>query len=184
MEKKFEIVEQAMRIAMLAHEGQVRKNDKSPYIIHPLMVGMMLIRYGFSDIVIAAGITHDVLEDTDVTEELLRGTLGDAVVDIVTGVTEDNSLEWEERKKGYVELVRASSEDVKAVSLGDKIHNLKSLLNTYDVEGASLWEKFSRGKEKKVWFEVEMLTMFRETWNHPLVDEYEELVERMKGLEG
>jgi len=183
MEKKFEIIEHSTRVAMVAHEGQVRKDDGSPYIIHPLMVGMLLAKHGFSDTVIAAGITHDVLEDTDVTEELLRESLGDDVVDIVMGVSEDKTLPWEERKTGYAELVRNSSEEVKAVSLSDKIHNLKSLLSAYEAEGPSMWEKFSRGKEKKLWFEEMMLAMFKETWQHPLIDEYDVLVARMRDLE-
>lgn len=182
MVKKVEIIEHAMQIAIKAHEGQTRKDDNFPYVIHPIMVGILLMKHNFSEIVIASAIVHDVLEDTDITEKDLRKSMGNDVTDVVLCVSEDKSLKWEERKKKYIESVRNSSEEVKAVSIGDKIHNLKSLLSVYDFQGPNIWKMFNRGKDKKIWFEDEMLKMFKETWNHPLIDEYEKLVKKINNL--
>jgi (p)ppGpp synthase/HD superfamily hydrolase len=176
------LIEQATRVAVVAHKDQVRKSDGSPYVVHPIMCAMLLQRHGFPEVVVAATLVHDVLEDTPVTEEELRRELGNEVVDLVCMVTEDKSLEWRARKERYVDMVRNTSEGVKAVSLADKIHNMCSLLDAYEAEGPMLWGKFNRGKEDKLWFEESMLAMFRETWDHPLIEEYAVLIEKMHAL--
>ena len=122
-----DIVEKALRIMLLAHGQQVRKTDGSPYIIHPMMVAKKLARLGFSDETIAAALVHDVLEDTDVTEQQLRQELGDKVVDIILPLSEDKKLEWETRKKKYINDVKNASVETKAVSIADKIHNLERI---------------------------------------------------------
>lgn len=183
-DKTLPIVEVAARIAYTAHLDQTRKDDASPYFIHPCMVAMMLRRHGFADAVVAAGFVHDVLEDTKVTREELEEQLGNEVVSIVLEVTEEKALPWEERKRAYIEKVVSGSEAAMAVSIADKIHNLESLMAAYDVSGPAIWELFNRGKEKKLWFEETMLKRVQEKWQHPLVEEYAALVERMRGLEG
>ena len=82
----------------------------------------------------------------------------------------------------YIETVRNGPDDAKAVAVADKIHNAESLLIAYAEQGPSIWKNFNRGKEKKIWFEEEVLKMLKATWQHPLVQEYEKLVEEMKKL--
>jgi len=183
MNQAHSLIEKAARIAVQAHDKQKRKESDTPFIIHPFMVALKLARSGFKDAVIAAGLLHDVLEDTDFPEEKLRQDLGDEVFKIVKAVTEDMSLVWEERKQKYIESVRNGSVETKAVSICDKIHNLETFLVAYVLLGAAVWEKFNRGKETKIWFENEMLKIFKETWRHPLVNEYEELLSRTRNLE-
>jgi (p)ppGpp synthase/HD superfamily hydrolase len=180
---KKDLIEKATKIAVMAHKNQTRKGDGLPYIIHPFMVAMKLSKYDFSDEVIAAALVHDVLEDTDFAEEELRKELGDQVVGIVKSVTNDESLSWEDKKSKYVETVRMAGVEAKAVALADKIHNLESLLTAYEQQGSKLWEKFNRGKEQKLWFENEVLKMLKETWQHPMIEEYEALLEKEKKLE-
>jgi len=176
------LVEKALRIALLAHKNQVRKGDGTPYIVHPIMVALKLAKYSFPDEVVAAALVHDVLEDTDFSQGKLEEELGKEVLDIVLSVTNDASLSWEEKKKKYVETVRNGSDGAKAVSLADKIHNLESLLLAYKEQGPSLWSKFHRGKEQMIWFESEVLKMLKETWRHPMIDEYERLLAQEKEL--
>lgn len=177
------LTEKATLVALKAHATQVRKSDGSPYVVHPIMVAHLLARHGFSDTVTAAAVVHDVLEDTDVSREELTAALGEEVVRIVRGVSEDTTLPWEERKERYAEVIGQSDASVKAVSIGDKIHNLESLLEAYEKQGPAMWKKFNRGKEKKLWFEELMLSTFRTTWEHPLIDQYEALVARMRTLQ-
>lgn len=176
------LVEHAMRIALDAHKDQVRKTDGSPYVVHPLMVALILQRHLCADEIIAAGLVHDVLEDTSVTEAYLRRELGDVVTDYVVAVSEDKSLSWEERKKKYIETLRQAPEGAKAVSVADKIHNLQSLLRAHADMGSAVWNVFNRGKEQQIWFQSALLEMFKEVWRHPLVAEYERLVGEMKML--
>lgn len=177
-----EIIEKADRIAEEAHRGQVRKTDDSPYINHPRAVAEIVKGYGFSDVTIAAALVHDVLEDTAVSEVELRSELGDEVVDIVTAVSENKDLEWEERKKQYVDAVVAAGESVWAVSVADKIHNAQSVIAYYSEVGDAIWGMFNRGKDKKLWFENLLLSKLKTVWIHPMLAEYEMLVKEMEGL--
>lgn len=176
------LYEKALKIAAEAHAGQVRKHDGSPYIVHPTIVARILEAYGFDEEVVAAGLVHDVLEDSETSEDNLRAVLGDRVVDAVVAVSEDKTLPWEERKAAYAQAVAASSEDTRAVSLADKIHNAQNLTEHYGVVGPKIWENFNRGKEKKIWFERLVLSSLRDVWQHPLLDVYEELLEKMERL--
>jgi len=144
------LTETALRIATAAHQDQVRKSDGSPYIIHPVMVAFILKEHGFREEVIAAGLCHDVLEDTQVTQDELVAALGEEIVQMIAGVSENKSLEWEERKMQYTNTVAAADEETKAVSIADKIHNAESISTDYADKGAAVWDAFNRGKEKKL----------------------------------
>jgi len=177
------LIEKADHLAARAHEGQVRKEGGIPYITHPRAVAEILNAYNFPEQVIAAALVHDVLEDTTVTPEELRAELGDDVLRMVEELSYDKKLGWEAQREAYAEAVRAAPEGVKAISIADKIHNARSLVAAHAAAGPAVWQRFNRGKEKKLWFEDLMLNMFRETWQHPLVDEYAVLVEQMKALD-
>ncbi len=175
-----DIVENAARIAVVAHKNQTRKDGDIPYVVHPFMVALTLARHGFPNEVVAAALVHDVLEDTDFPEEELKAAIGDTAFAIVKAVTNEPGLPWEEQRSKYVETVRTGPEGAKAVSLADKLHNMKNLHEAHEVHGVALWTMFSRGKDKKIWFEEMMISMLREAWDHPLIDDYEKLVEEMK----
>jgi (p)ppGpp synthase/HD superfamily hydrolase len=180
---KNNIIEKAARISVLAHENQTRKGDGSPYLVHPFMVALKLAKYNFSDTVIAAALVHDVLEDTDFPENKLREEVCEEVFEIVKAVTNDDSLPWEEKKKKYVETVKNGPEGAKAVSLADKIHNLETLFIVYEDQGSNIWKRFNKGKEKQIWFGREVLKMLKETWEHPMINEYEQLLNQENKLE-
>jgi len=176
------LIERAARIAASAHQGQIRKEGPYPYIEHPAVVALMLARHGFDETVIAAALVHDVLEDTGYAEADMRAELGRDVMTIIASVTNDDSLSWEDKKKRYIETVRAGSEGAKAVATADKIANARSFLVAYAAQGPDLWKHFNAGREKKLWFENAMLAMLQETWQHPLIVEYRALVEEMNAL--
>lgn len=177
-----ELYEQALKVAVAAHAGQVRKHDDTPYVTHPIMVARMLENAGFSESIVAAALAHDVLEDTTVTETELRGELGDEVVDIVVAVSEDKTLPWEERKAAYVKKVVEGNESVWAVSVADKIHNARDFIQFHKTAGADAWKVFNRGKEKKIWFEKLLHAELKNVWSHPLMDEYGRLIYELEQL--
>jgi (p)ppGpp synthase/HD superfamily hydrolase len=176
------VVERAARMAAIAHRDQIRKDGNIPYVVHPFMVARILTQHNFPDAVVAAGLVHDVLEDTEITIEQLRVDLGDEVATIVASVTNNSSLSWKEKKMAYIESVRKGSSGAKAVATADKIHNAESLLAAHAIHGETLWSRFNTGKEEKMWFEEAMLEMLKETWEHPLVAEYEVLVQKLRNL--
>ncbi len=177
------LLERATRMAVLGHATQKRKGEDLPYITHPIRVALLLAQHGFSEEVIAAGLVHDILEDTPITESELREELGDMVGDIVTAVTNNDFLSWKDKKRAYVESVRAASVEAKAVALADKIHNAESIIGRHAELGSALWANFNASREDKLWFEEEMLAMLQETWKHPLVGEYARLVEQIRTLD-
>lgn len=80
------LIEKAYHVASKAHEGQVRKSGE-PYIIHPLSVAIILASLELDKETIAAGILHDVLEDTVMTDEEMKHEFGEEVFLLVDGVT-------------------------------------------------------------------------------------------------
>lgn len=176
------LIERALRIAVVAHHGDIRKVEGIPYILHPVAVALRLQKYGFSDEVVAAALVHDVLEDTEYPPEQLRKELGHKVFKMVVAVTNDSRLSWDEKKKKYIETVRRGPEGAKAVALADKIHNLESTLIAYEKLGEKMWEKFNSSKEKKFAFELGVLKMLKETWDHPMISEYERLLTKINKL--
>lgn len=168
------------------HSGQKRKGDDFPYLEHPLEVGYRLWRDGFSGDVVTAALCHDLLEDTKCSESEIKEKCGEEVLRIVKAVSNDESLsdkkDWEKKKAKYVESVRAGGEKAIAVSVMDKICNLQSFFDQYEKEGPSLWKKFNRGKEKKLWFEKEVIKMAKEKWNHQLLKTLETLVSKLEQL--
>lgn len=175
------LVTKALALATAAHAGQLRK-DGSPYITHPQAVQEILAGYGFSEEVQAAALVHDVLEDTPVTPAELRATLGEKVLALVLPLTEEGALPREERNRLYVEAVRRAPAEVKAVFAADKVHNLNDLLTLHEEEGSAIWQHFGYSKDLKVKIENARLSMLKETWSHPLVEEYEKLVARLREL--
>lgn len=176
------LLEKAFRMALEGHALQKRKGEETPYITHPVGVALILARYGFEEEVIAAGFAHDLVEDTNYTEKDLREELGDTVTDIVMSVTNSATLSWKDKKEAYIESVKEGSVGAKAVSVADKVHNAESLIARYRDIGTRLWSDFNASREDKLWFEEAMLSMLKETWSHPLVDEYEALVTEMRTL--
>ncbi len=177
-----DLYQRALKVAIKAHQGQTRKHDGSAYVAHPIMVARILERAGFSDVVVAAGLTHDVLEDTHVTEGELRTLLGNEVVDIVAAVSEDKALPWDERKEKYVRTVIIAGESARAVSVADKIHNAQDFIAFHATAGPACWSVFNRGKEKKIWFEKLVHQELSKVWQHPLLDTYATLIITLESL--
>ncbi len=169
------------------HGGQTRKGDGFPYLEHPLEVGYMLWRNKFPVDVVTAGFCYDLLEDTKCTEEEIVKYCGEDVLKIVKSVSNDESLsdkkDWEKKKEKYVDNVAKGGEKAIAVSVVDKICNLQSFFDQYELEGSALWKKFNRGKEKKVWFEKLVLEMAKKNWKHPLIDRLEQMIKKLEKTE-
>lgn len=170
------------------HSGQKRKGDGHPYMEHLLDVGRRLFggrvwEGEFDPDIVAAGYCHDLLENTKCKAEEIEQTCGPEVLRIVKAVTNDGSLsdpeDWELKKLKYVQAVKDGGEKAIAVSVADKISNLYSFFAQYEREGPTLWKKFNRGKDKKVWFGKEILKMAQENW-HPMLQELNELIGRLE----
>jgi guanosine-3',5'-bis(diphosphate) 3'-pyrophosphohydrolase len=123
----------ATSFAAEKHRDQRRKGaSASPYINHPIAVANTLANEGgVQDVdVLCAALLHDTIEDTETTEAELRAEFGAIVARIVAEVTDDKSLEKQERKRLQIEHAKALSPKAKLVKLADKICNLRDILES------------------------------------------------------
>lgn len=114
------------------HRTQRRKGTEAhPYINHPLHVAELLSEVGGIDDaeVLAAAILHDTVEDTETTPEEIREFFGERVAAYVAEVTDDKSLEKQERKQLQIEHAALLSPGAKSIKLGDKISNVIDVTN-------------------------------------------------------
>ena len=152
------MIHEAIIFAALAHEGQKRKGTDVPYIVHPFEVAQILTKAGASESVICAGLLHDTVEDTEVTLEEIRQKFGGEVAEMVSVMTEDKSLSWEERKQKAVENVNGEMpRQTKLLICADKLSNLRSIQKDRDQVGEEVWSRFRRGKEKQRWYYASMI---------------------------
>lgn len=139
-----EKIQKAIEFAINAHKDQKRKGDYKPYIIHPIGVALILAKAGADDVTIAAGLLHDVLEDTATTKEELVKEFGEEVVRIIDDVTEhDKSHAWKVRKLQAIEHAKEMGRRSLLVKTADKIDNLRSLYQVLLKDGLQAMERFN-----------------------------------------
>ena len=122
-----DLLTKALEIAIEAHDGQFRKDGKTPYIKHPMAVAAAFESTKLSkqdlEIVQAIAVLHDVIEDSDFTsQDLLDRGIPQAVVNdviVLTHKSEDSYLEYILKFKGHPFATRVKVEDIK--------HNMSSL---------------------------------------------------------
>ena len=87
--KNTALYQKALNYASEAHKNQFRKGSDIPYITHPVEVADIIASFTDDEEMIATGLLHDVVEDTDRTEEDIRACFGDRIADMVAAETED-----------------------------------------------------------------------------------------------
>ena len=127
------MIERAYKLAVKAHGDQRRKSGE-PYIIHPLWVAIILADLEMDKETIAAGMLHDVVEDTKFTEEDIRREFGDEVALLVDGVTKLGRLSYSSDKlevqaENLRKMFLAMAKDIRVIiiKLADRLHNMRTL---------------------------------------------------------
>ncbi len=127
------MIEKAYRIADQSHNGQMRKSGE-PYIVHPLCVGIILADLEMDKETIAAGILHDVVEDTAMSVEEIRREFGDDVALLVDGVTKLGQVDYKVEKveiqaENLRKMFLAMAKDIRVIiiKLADRLHNMRTL---------------------------------------------------------
>ena len=122
------LIDTARKLARRAHAGQTRKDGVTPYIEHPLAVAATLSGYGYDDETVAAGLLHDVIEDTDVNVAELDAAVGTRVRELVEAASEpDKSLSWRERKTATLAHLPTQELAAQRVIAADKLDNVRSI---------------------------------------------------------
>ena len=127
-----DLINRAFAFASRAHEGQKRKSGED-YIIHPLSVAFILAQLQLDVHTIAAGLLHDVVEDTAATLEELENLFGEQIAKLVDGVTKISRIEYKSQEEQQVENLRkmllAMAKDIRVIliKLADRLHNMRTL---------------------------------------------------------
>jgi GTP pyrophosphokinase len=126
------LIDRAYAYAVRAHEGQVRLSGH-PYVAHPLAVAHILAELQLDVVTIAAGLLHDVVEDTGVGLAEVRREFGEEIAHLVDGVTKLSRIEYrsleDEQAENLRKMFLAMSQDIRVllIRLADRLHNMRTL---------------------------------------------------------
>lgn len=115
------------------HHGNQCRQSGEPYIIHPLNVAYILADIGLDDSTISAALLHDVVEDTEITEQEIRQEFGSEIAEMVQGVTKLGSMQFasieEQQVEDYRKMFLAMGKDIRVIliKLADRLHNMRTL---------------------------------------------------------
>jgi GTP pyrophosphokinase len=127
-----DIIDRAYIYSARVHDGQVRLSGE-PYLSHPLEVAGILADMKLDPVSIAAGLLHDVIEDTHSTEEEIKEIFGQGILHIVSGVTKISVLSFDSSQARQAESIRkmilAMADDIRVIliKLADRLHNMRTL---------------------------------------------------------
>ncbi len=122
----------AYDFALKAHEKQ-KRDEGTPYIIHPVAVADILTDLKLDSATIATGLLHDTIEDTHATYQTIEKEFGREVADLVDGVTKlseyENQAISNSKAENFRKLILATSKDIRVllVKLADRLHNMRTI---------------------------------------------------------
>ena len=125
-------VKKAFNFAMKSHEGQMRVSGE-PFFTHPIAVANILADMELDSSSVAAALLHDVVEDTDVTDEEIAKEFGESIALLVSGVTKLGKIPYTSNEEQQIENLRkmflAMAKDVRVIviKLADRLHNMRTL---------------------------------------------------------
>lgn len=127
-----DIIDRAYIFSARVHDGQVRLSGE-PYLSHPLEVAGILADMKLDPVSVAAGLLHDVIEDTHATPEEVEDMFGPEILHIVSGVTKLSVLTFNSSQARQAENIRkmllAMADDIRVIliKLADRLHNMRTL---------------------------------------------------------
>lgn len=183
------ILDEAIVFAVNAHSGYMRKGSKIPYILHPLEAAAIVAAITEDERVIAAAVLHDVVEDTYVTIEEVKEKFGCFVAGLVAAETENKregeSKEetWRIRKQETIDhLMYSPSREVKILTLGDKLSNMRAIYKDHKAVGNEVWLRFNqKDSNEHAWYYKAVLEVTSDLHQYPAWQELRKLVTEVFG---
>ncbi|WP_214749937.1 HD domain-containing protein [Exiguobacterium sp. s189] len=155
------LVEEALRFSSIRHGGQHRKGSSIPYLSHPFSVALLLETDHQPPTVVAAGLLHELIEDTKTDPQEILTKFGQDVLRLVLAVSEKNRDQtWEQRKQMTLEHISSLQFDEVALLVADKLHNLRSIRYDLEMEGMTVWQRFKRPMRDQSWYYHQLLRSF------------------------
>ena len=131
-QEEIKLIKAALRFAEAAHSNQYRLSGEM-YISHPIQVALILVGLRLDAVSIIAGLLHDVVEDTDITQEDITEQFGQDVSSIVAGVTKISHVKYssplKRESENYRKMFLSMSKDIRViiVKLADRLHNMRTI---------------------------------------------------------
>jgi len=153
------LLDKAISFAIEAHKGQLRKGTDIPYILHPLEAATIVATMTTDDEIIAGAVLHDVVEDADTTVMQIEKSFGARVAGFVA-LESENKREnlpaestWKIRKQETLEHLKNAPIEIKMITLGDKLSNIRAIYRDYMSIGDALWQRFNqKDKNEQCWY--------------------------------
>lgn len=173
------------------HEDQRRKGGSIPYVAHLLGVAAIVLEHGGNEDEAIAALLHDALEDQlhKMSPGEIRTRFGETVEAIVEACTDGDPAEqkdrdhakWRRRKEKYIADIPAKPAGAILVSMADKLHNARAILEDYRVMGDALWPRFTTGKAGTLWYYRALLDAYAARGKSRLWIELERTVAAIEG---
>lgn len=180
------MINKAIHYAVTAHAGQFRKGTQTPFIVHPMEVGVIVSQMTSDEEIISAAFLHDTVEDCpQVAIEDIRREFGDRIASMVDSESEDKSKTWIERKSHTITYLKEeASMEVRFIAMGDKLSNIRALTRDYRMIGEELWNHFNM-KDPKMqgWYYRSMIDSLSSMKEYPEYQEYTRLVHELFGTD-
>ncbi len=182
------LLDKAIIFAVNAHRGQLRKGTNTPYILHPMEAAAIVGSMTDDDEVIAAAVLHDTVEDTAVTLDEICEQFGKRVAELVAAESENKREDkpaastWKIRKEETIEHLKTAPKEVKMLTLGDKLSNIRSICRDYEAQGDALWQRFNqKDKNEHRWYYKSIADCLSDLREYPAYKEYVFLAEKTFG---
>ncbi len=190
----------AVNMSITYHGNKMRKGSDIPYMSHLFAVASIVMENGEHENEVIAALLHDAAEDAggrDTLEEI-RQCFGNEVAEIVDHCSdtlekkdvssytpEERKAEFYTRKEKYIKRLVNTIQNPSShlVSLADKIHNSRAILNDYRRIEGRLWERFSGGEEGTRWYYRELIKAYKKIINDKQKKLLEELERNISELE-
>lgn len=150
---------EAFAYARSLHTG-TRKGSAVPYLSHLMAVCALVLEHGGTEVQAIAALLHDAAEDEGGEARLadIRKRFGSQVARIVRECSDalpgpgEKKPDWRPRKEAYLAHLKDADEQTLLVSVADKVHNARSMLDDYRREGEKFWEPFNSKVADNVWY--------------------------------
>lgn len=187
----------AVDYARILHAEQ-RKGSQVPYMAHLLGVASLVmgenghVAFPITEDMVIAAILHDAAEDHGGMNRLkdIEENFGQTVARMVEGLSDslvenaEDKERWEDRKSAYLQRLAEEPVEVQLISVADKVHNARAMLEDYRAVGASMWQRFKRGREQQLWYLKGLLEIYRAGVGGRLTDAFGRVIAELERASG